>query len=147
MKERTLAILKPDSVAAGRAGAILTLLEEEGFRVRGIKRLHLSEDQARAFYAVHRERPFFDALIRFMTEGPIVPLALERDDAVAHLRRTMGATDSEKGNDPQPSRYGHRAQCDPWERLRSERGEGSRVLLRGSRADLGRFSGATVRAC
>jgi len=96
MKELTLAILKPDSVAAGRAGAIVVRLEEEGFRLCGIKRLRLSDDQARAFYAVHRERPFFDALVRFMTEGPIVPLALERDDAVAHLRRTMGATDSRK---------------------------------------------------
>lgn len=96
MKELTLAILKPDSVAAGRAGAIVARLEEEGFRLCGIKRLRLSDDQARAFYAVHRERPFFDALVRFMTEGPIVPLALERDDAVAHLRRTMGATDSHK---------------------------------------------------
>ena len=96
MKERTLAILKPDSVAAGRAGAILARLEEEGFRVRGVKRLQLSEGQARAFYAVHRERPFFDGLVRFMTEGPIVPIALERDDAVAHLRKTMGATDSKK---------------------------------------------------
>jgi nucleoside-diphosphate kinase len=64
--------------------------------VRGIKRLSLSDAQARAFYAVHRERPFFDGLVRFMTEGPIVPVALERADAVAHLRRTMGATDSKK---------------------------------------------------
>ncbi len=98
MIERTLAILKPDSVAAGRAGAIVARLEEEGFRLRGIKRLRLSDDQARAFYAVHRERPFFDGLVRFMTEGPIVPVALERDDAVPHLRKTMGATDSKKAD-------------------------------------------------
>jgi nucleoside-diphosphate kinase len=94
--ERTLAILKPDSVAAGRAGSILARLEQEGFRLCGIKRLSLSEAQARAFYAVHRERPFFDGLVRFMKEGPIVPVAHERADAVAHLRRTMGATDSKK---------------------------------------------------
>ncbi|MDQ5858601.1 MAG: nucleoside-diphosphate kinase, partial [Acidobacteriota bacterium] len=75
MIERTLAILKPDSVGAGRSGAILARLEEEGFRLRGVKRLRLSEDQARAFYAVHSERPFFDGLVRFMTEGPIVPVA------------------------------------------------------------------------
>jgi nucleoside-diphosphate kinase len=93
--ERTLAILKPDSVAAGRTGAILARLEQ-GFRLCGIKRLRLSDDQARAFYAVHRERPFFDGLVRFMTEGPIVPVALERADAVLHLRKTMGATDSKK---------------------------------------------------
>jgi nucleoside-diphosphate kinase len=96
MAERTLAILKPDSVAVGKAGAILARLEEEGFRVRGLKRLRLTPEQAREFYAVHRERPFFEGLVKFMTEGPVVAAALERDDAVAHLRKTMGATDSRK---------------------------------------------------
>ena len=96
MTERTLAIFKPDSVAAGRAGAILAHLEQEGFRVRGLKRLRLSADQAREFYAVHRERPFYEGLVRFMTEGSVIVAALERDDAVAHLRKTMGATDSRK---------------------------------------------------
>lgn len=96
MAERTLAILKPDSVAAGRAGAILARLEKEGFRLRGVKRLRLSKDQARAFYAVHRERPFFDGLVSFMTEGPVVAVALEREDAVAGLRQAMGATDSKR---------------------------------------------------
>jgi len=94
--ERTLTILKPDSVAAGRSGAILRHLEEAGFRLLGLKRLRLSPDQARAFYAVHRERPFYDALVRFMTEGPVVVAVLSREDAVAQLRRTMGATDSRK---------------------------------------------------
>ncbi len=94
--ERTLTILKPDSVAAGRVGAILAHLEKEGFRFLGIKRLRLSSEQARAFYAVHRDRPFYDALVRFMTEGPVVVAALSRADAVGHLRRTMGATDSRK---------------------------------------------------
>jgi nucleoside-diphosphate kinase len=94
--ERTLAILKPDSVSAGRTGAILACLEEEGFRLAGIKRIRLSVEQARAFYAVHRDRPFFEGLIRFMTEGPVVPVALERENAVAHLRSTMGVTDSKK---------------------------------------------------
>jgi len=94
--ERTLTILKPDSVAAGNVGAILAHLEREGFRFLGVKRLRLSSEQARAFYAVHRERPFYDALVRFMTEGPVVVAALERQDAVAQLRRTMGATDSRK---------------------------------------------------
>ena len=92
--ERTLTIVKPDSVAAGKAGAILAHLEKEGFRFVGLRRTRLSAEQARAFYAVHRERPFFEALVRFMTEGPVVVAALERADAVAHLRRTMGATDS-----------------------------------------------------
>ena len=94
--ERTLTILKPDAVSAGRAGAILAHLEAEGFRVLGVKKLRLSQDQARAFYAVHRERPFFEGLVRFMTEGPVIVAALEREGAVAHLRKTMGATDSKK---------------------------------------------------
>ncbi len=94
--ERTLTILKPDSVGAGRVGAILAHLEREGFRFCAMKRVRLSPEQARAFYAVHRDRPFYDALVKFMTEGPVVVVALERSDAVAHLRRTMGATDSRK---------------------------------------------------
>ena len=93
---RTLAIFKPDSVSAGRTGVLLARLEEEGFRVRGLKRMRLTNEQARAFYAVHRERPFYEGLVRFMTEGPVVVVALERDDAVVHLRNTMGATDSRK---------------------------------------------------
>jgi nucleoside-diphosphate kinase len=96
LTERTLTILKPDSVSNGKVGAILAHLEKEGFRVAGLKKIRLSVDQARAFYAVHRERPFYDGLVRFMTEGPVVVAALERGDAVSHLRRTMGATDSKK---------------------------------------------------
>ena len=94
--ERTLTIVKPDAVAAGKAGAILAHLEKEGFRLAAARKTRLSTDQARAFYAVHRERPFYDALVRFMTEGPVLVAALERSDAVAHLRKTMGATDSRK---------------------------------------------------
>jgi len=94
--QRTLTILKPDSVAAGKTGVILAHLEKEGFRLAGLKKTRLSAEQARAFYAVHRERPFYDALVRFMTEGPVVVAVLERQDAVAHLRQTMGATDSRK---------------------------------------------------
>jgi nucleoside-diphosphate kinase len=96
MAERTLTILKPDTVASGNSGAILAHLEREGFRFAGLKRMRLTVEQARAFYAVHRERPFFDALVRFMTEGPVVVAALEGKNAVAHLRNTMGATDSKK---------------------------------------------------
>ena len=96
MSERTLTILKPDAVAAGKVGAILEQLESEGFRFLAMKRLRLSPEQARAFYAVHRDRPFYDALVKFMTEGPVVVVALSRTDAVGHLRRTMGATDSRK---------------------------------------------------
>jgi nucleoside-diphosphate kinase len=94
--ERTLTILKPDSVSAGKAGAILAHLEKEGFRLLALRKLRLSPEQARAFYAVHRERPFYDALVRFMTEGPVIVAALGRADAVGHLRKTMGATDSRK---------------------------------------------------
>jgi nucleoside-diphosphate kinase len=96
MTERTLAICKPDSVSAGKAGAILARLEEEGFRIRGLKKVRLTTEQAREFYAVHRERPFFEGLVKFMTEGPVIVAAIERDGAVAHLRETMGATDSRK---------------------------------------------------
>lgn len=96
--ERTLTIVKPDAVAASKAGAILAHLEKEGFRFIGLRRTRLGTEQARAFYAVHRERPFYDALVRFMTEGPVVVAALERADAVAHLRKTMGATDSRKAD-------------------------------------------------
>jgi nucleoside-diphosphate kinase len=94
--ERTLTILKPDSVAAGKGGAILAHLEKEGFRILGMRKTRLAAEEARAFYAVHKERPFYDALVKFMTEGPVIVAALERQDAVAHLRRTMGATDSRK---------------------------------------------------
>jgi nucleoside-diphosphate kinase len=94
--ERTLTIIKPDAISAGKAGAILAHLEKEGFRVLALRKTRLSQDQARAFYAVHRERPFYGALVTFMTEGPVVVAALERENAVAHLRKTMGATDSRK---------------------------------------------------
>jgi nucleoside-diphosphate kinase len=94
--ERTLTIVKPDAVASGKTGVILAHLEKEGFRLVGLRRTRLSPEQARSFYAVHRERPFYEALVRFMTEGPVVVAALERADAVAHLRKTMGATDSRK---------------------------------------------------
>lgn len=92
--ERTLTIIKPDAVAAGHSGAIITRLEQEGFRIVAIKKLSLTEEEARAFYAVHRERPFYEDLVRFMTSGPVVPMALERADAIATLREVMGATNS-----------------------------------------------------
>jgi len=94
--QQTLAILKPDTVAAGNAGKVLAHLEGQGFRIRGLRTLHLTATQAEAFYAVHRERPFFASLVAFMTEGPVIPVALERDNAVAHLREAMGATDVAK---------------------------------------------------
>lgn len=90
--ELTLAIVKPDSFAAGNAGNIVAHLEREGFRVRGAKVLRLSREQAQAFYEVHAQRPFYGSLVEFMTSGPCMPLALERKDAVPHLRQVMGAT-------------------------------------------------------
>jgi nucleoside-diphosphate kinase len=92
--QRTLTIIKPDSVEAGNAGNILAHLESEGFRLVAIRRLHMSEAQARGFYEVHAERPFYDSLVEFMTGGPVIAAVLEREDAVAHLRSVMGATDS-----------------------------------------------------
>ncbi len=92
--QRTLTILKPDSMEAGNAGNILAHLEREGFRIVAIRRLHLSKTQARGFYEVHAERPFYDSLVEFMTSGPVMAAVLERDDAVTHLRAVMGATDS-----------------------------------------------------
>jgi nucleoside-diphosphate kinase len=90
---RTLTIVKPDAFEAGKAGKILALLEGEGFRVLAARVLQLTEGQAREFYAVHRERPFYGSLVSFMTSGRCMPLVLERDDAVATLRRVIGATD------------------------------------------------------
>lgn len=91
--DTSLAIIKPDAVAAGRIGAILARLEEESFRIRALRMLRLSADQAARFYAVHREQPFFPRLVHFMSSGPIVALLLERESAVAHLRFVIGNTD------------------------------------------------------
>src|SRR5881275_3552590 len=89
----TLAIVKPDAVKRGLAGKILAHLEAAGFVVRAARLVKLSTAQAEAFYEVHRERPFYRSLVTFMTSGPGLSLALERDDAVAHLRDVIGATD------------------------------------------------------
>jgi nucleoside-diphosphate kinase len=97
--EMTLAILKPDTVEAGNAGKVLAHLEKEGFKVRAIKMLRLTEAQAQAFYEVHKERPFYGSLVEFMTSGPVVPVALERDSAVTQLRQAMGATDVAKAEE------------------------------------------------
>lgn len=91
--EQTLAIIKPDAVERNLTGRILAHLEEAGFRIRAARSLRLSEAQAREFYAVHKERPFYGALVAFMTSGPVFPVLLERDDAIRTLRDTIGATD------------------------------------------------------
>jgi nucleoside-diphosphate kinase len=94
--QRTLAILKPDSVAAGNSGKILAHLESEGFTIVALRKLRLGRAQAEAFYEVHRERPFYSSLVEFMTSGPIMPLALEREEAVPYLRQVMGATNPDE---------------------------------------------------
>jgi nucleoside-diphosphate kinase len=94
--EQTFAIIKPDAVAAGHAGQILSMIEKAGFRIRGMKMTRLSKQQAEGFYDIHRERPFFSGLVTFMTEGPVVLLALEREDAIKQWRELMGATNPEK---------------------------------------------------
>ena len=94
--EQTLTIIKPDATAAGHIGEIITEIEKAGFGILAMRKLRLTRAQAEAFYAVHRERPFFDSLVRFMTEGEVVAMALERDNAISALRDLMGPTDSTK---------------------------------------------------
>jgi nucleoside-diphosphate kinase len=96
MIEQTLAIIKPDAVSRGLTGKILARLEEHGFRVRALKLVHLSKPTAQAFYRVHAERPFYESLTTYMSSGPVVPLLLERDQAIQTLRDIMGATDPQK---------------------------------------------------
>ena len=95
----TLAILKPDTISAGHAGKILAHLEAAGFRLRACRFTRLNGLQAEAFYAVHRDRPFFRSLVSFMTSGPVLPMVLEADDAAARLREAIGATDPEEAAD------------------------------------------------
>ena len=96
--ERTLAIIKPDAVAARLAGRIIQRIEEAGFQIRAMRMMHLSTREAEGFYAVHRERPFFGSLTTFMSSGPVVVLALEADDAIRKWRNLMGATDPAKAD-------------------------------------------------
>jgi nucleoside-diphosphate kinase len=90
--ERTFAIIKPDAVAAGQSGEIIAIIQRAGFRIVGMKMKRLSQLETEGFYAVHRERPFFPSLVKFMTEGPVIVMALEAPDAIKRWRDTMGAT-------------------------------------------------------
>ena len=94
--ERTFSIIKPDAVAGGQSGEILAMIQKAGFKILGLRMTRLTQDQARGFYAVHKERPFFEGLVKFMTEGPIIVMALERENAIFGLREVMGATNPEK---------------------------------------------------
>ena len=94
--QRTFAIIKPDAVAQGNAGAILAEIEKNGFKIIAMKLMHLSRTQAEGFYAVHRERPFFNDLVTFMTEGPVVAMILQKEQAIKGWRDLMGATNPEQ---------------------------------------------------
>ncbi|MFY9222341.1 MAG: nucleoside-diphosphate kinase [Blastocatellia bacterium] len=96
MSDLTFGIIKPDAVAANNSGNIIQRVLDSGFKVRGLKLLHLSEKQAEGFYAVHSERPFFRSLVQFMTSGPVVVMALEKENAVPEWRTLMGPTNSKE---------------------------------------------------
>jgi nucleoside-diphosphate kinase len=96
--ERTFAIVKPDAVAAGHTGEIITQIERTGFRILAMRMLRMSRAEAEGFYAVHRDKPFYRDLVNFMTEGPVVVLALERENAIATWREVMGATNPAKAD-------------------------------------------------
>ena len=96
--QRTLAIIKPDAVKSGYAGRILQRIEEEGFTIRAMRMVNLSQREAEGFYAVHRERPFFGSLTKFMASGPAIVLALQAPDAIRKWRNLMGATDPGKAD-------------------------------------------------
>jgi nucleoside-diphosphate kinase len=94
--EQTLAIIKPDAVSRGLIGKILARIEEQGFRVRALRMVQLSKQTAQTFYQVHAERPFYESLTTYMSSGPVVPMLLERENAIQSLRELMGATNPEQ---------------------------------------------------
>jgi nucleoside-diphosphate kinase len=98
MPERTLAIIKPDAVLRRVAGRILQRIEDEGFQIRAMRRVHLSKREAEGFYDVHRARPFFQSLTEFMSSGPAIVMVLEAPDAIKRWRTLMGATDPAKAD-------------------------------------------------
>ncbi len=97
--DRTLAILKPDCVQKNLIGEVLRRIQEAGFSVRALKMVRLSRAEAEGFYAVHRERPFFDSLTTFMSSGPCVPIVLEKENAIADFRALLGATDPSEADE------------------------------------------------
>lgn len=99
MQEKTLCIIKPDAYRAGNVGAILAQIEENKFRIVALKLIRMDKDKASGFYAVHREKPFFGDLIRFMTSDAAVAMILEREGAIVALRKILGATDSAKASE------------------------------------------------
>src|SRR5690348_7701715 len=107
MSNLTFGIVKPDAVKAGHTGAIIKRILDDGFKIRGLKLIHITRAQAEGFYAVHRERPFFSGLTEFMSSGPCVVMALEKESAVKSWRDLMGATDPPKPDAVTPGKeYG-----------------------------------------
>ncbi len=98
MTERTFAMIKPDAVAAKNGGKIIDLIEQNGFTIVGMHKMNIDKAKAEEFYAVHKERPFYGELVSFVTSGPVIVLALEKDNAVKAWRDLMGATDSRKAD-------------------------------------------------
>lgn len=99
MTNRTLAIIKPDAVKNNNIGEIISMINKAGFKILGLKMIHLSTSSAKAFYEVHKERPFYNDLVAFMTSGPCVPIALEKENAVAEYRKLIGATDPSQADE------------------------------------------------
>lgn len=99
MSNKTLAIIKPDAVSKNVIGEIVAMITKAGFKVRGMRLTKLSPEQAGNFYAVHKERPFYNDLVNYMTSGPVVPLSLEKENAVEDFRKLIGATDPTKADE------------------------------------------------
>ena len=99
MSNKTLAIIKPDAVEDGNAGVIIDKIIKTGFKIKAMKMAHLTKSSAEGFYAVHKERPFFTELIEYMTSGPCIPIALEKNNAVEDYRKLIGATDPAKADE------------------------------------------------
>ena len=99
MKQRTLAILKPDCLEKNIQGKVIQQIIDAGFKIIGMRLIHLSEASARKFYEVHKERPFYNALVKYMTSGPVIPMVLENNNAVADFRKLIGATDPAKAEE------------------------------------------------
>jgi nucleoside-diphosphate kinase len=106
MTEKTLAIIKPDAVKKNILGKIIQRIEDEGFKISAMKMLHLTKDEAKGFYIVHKARPFYESLTDFMSSGPVVVMALERENAISHWRLVMGATDPAQAK-PGTLRHAH----------------------------------------
>ncbi len=139
MSQRTFSIIKPDAVRKGYSGAILAEIEKAGFRIVAIKKMFLSKSQARVSMHVHAQRPFFDSLTTFMSSGPIIALVLEKENAIADLRKLMGATNpanAEEGTIRKKFAGSIEENVDPRLGRRRYRCLRNRLLLLGPRAGL-----------